>query len=230
MFLILLYDKMTIFTLYQNPNLNRFRGPQGFQGFQGVQGPQGMEGIQGPIGLQGIIGFQGTQGLQGPQGIELIRASAKFMYNSPNSFVINAGQTLALPFNQTVYNRGSQEIISLTNIFRVPIDGVYFISVYVALTNATDVNGYVLSLVKQAAVPSNSSPATSITGNTGTANQATQLVLLNAVTTTTFYRNEILQIRVINNSASSITYGAQPTNELYGYSSISIEFLAQFGP
>lgn len=243
---------MSIFIVNQSPIFIPVRGqqgPQGSQGAEGIQGQQGQQGPQGPEGPQGTTGqqgptgqsgpqgtegpqsaqgaqgFTGARGPQGPQGIELIRVSAKFTYNSPTPIVVSAGQTLTIPFNQISYNRGMEQVVGVGGTIVAPIAGIYFVSTYVALTNAVSTNGYLLSVVRQSTLGNRS-----ITGSTVIANQSTQLALLNASTTIDLLQNDSIQVRLTNNTTSSVTFGAQPINDFYGYSSVSIEFLAQFGP
>ncbi|TGA29328.1 collagen-like protein, partial [Clostridioides difficile] len=117
-------------------------GPTGNIGPTGVTGPTGATGSIGPTGATGATGVTGPTGATGNSS----QPVANFLVNAPSPQTLNNGD--AITGWQTIIGNSSSITVDANGTFTVQENGVYYISVSVALQpGSSSINQYSFAIL-----------------------------------------------------------------------------------
>ncbi|HDZ5432564.1 TPA: collagen-like protein, partial [Clostridioides difficile] len=120
-------------------------GPTGNTGATGSIGPMGATGPTGNTGATGSIGPTGATGATGPTG-NSSQPVANFLVNAPSPQTLNNGD--AITGWQTIIGNSSSITVDANGTFTVQENGVYYISVSVALQpGSSSINQYSFAIL-----------------------------------------------------------------------------------
>ncbi|MBZ4474238.1 DNRLRE domain-containing protein [Clostridioides difficile] len=123
-------------------------GATGSIGPTGVTGPTGNTGATGSIGPTGATGATGVTGPTGPTGAtgNSSQPVANFLVNAPSPQTLNNGD--AITGWQTIIGNSSSITVDANGTFTVQENGVYYISVSVALQpGSSSINQYSFAIL-----------------------------------------------------------------------------------
>ncbi|MEN8020278.1 collagen-like exosporium glycoprotein BclA1, partial [Clostridioides difficile] len=126
-------------------------GPTGATGATGVTGPTGPTGPTGATGSIGPTGATGATGVTGPTGPTGATGNssqpvANFLVNAPSPQTLNNGD--AITGWQTIIGNSSSITVDANGTFTVQENGVYYISVSVALQpGSSSINQYSFAIL-----------------------------------------------------------------------------------
>ncbi|MBZ1325127.1 collagen-like protein, partial [Clostridioides difficile] len=126
-------------------------GPTGEIGPTGATGPTGNTGATGSIGPTGVTGPTGATGSIGPTGPTGATGNssqpvANFLVNAPSPQTLNNGD--AITGWQTIIGNSSSITVDANGTFTVQENGVYYISVSVALQpGSSSINQYSFAIL-----------------------------------------------------------------------------------
>lgn len=123
-------------------------GATGSIGPTGVTGPTGNTGVTGSIGPTGATGATGVTGPTGPTGAtgNSSQPVANFLVNAPSPQTLNNGD--AITGWQTIIGNSSSITVDANGTFTVQENGVYYISVSVALQpGSSSINQYSFAIL-----------------------------------------------------------------------------------
>lgn len=123
-------------------------GATGSIGPTGVTGPTGATGSIGPTGATGATGATGVTGPTGPTGAtgNSSQPVANFLVNAPSPQTLNNGD--AITGWQTIIGNSSSITVDANGTFTVQENGVYYISVSVALQpGSSSINQYSFAIL-----------------------------------------------------------------------------------
>ena len=123
-------------------------GPTGNTGVTGSIGPTGVTGPTGATGVTGEIGPTGVTGPTGPTGAtgNSSQPVANFLVNAPSPQTLNNGD--AITGWQTIIGNSSSITVDANGTFTVQENGVYYISVSVALQpGSSSINQYSFAIL-----------------------------------------------------------------------------------
>ncbi|HCX6179682.1 TPA: collagen-like protein [Clostridioides difficile] len=123
-------------------------GATGSIGPTGVTGPTGATGSIGPTGPTGATGATGVTGPTGPTGAtgNSSQPVANFLVNAPSPQTLNNGD--AITGWQTIIGNSSSITVDANGTFTVQENGVYYISVSVALQpGSSSINQYSFAIL-----------------------------------------------------------------------------------
>ncbi|WP_131008701.1 DNRLRE domain-containing protein [Clostridioides difficile] len=123
-------------------------GPTGNTGATGSIGPTGVTGPTGSTGATGSIGATGVTGPTGPTGAtgNSSQPVANFLVNAPSPQTLNNGD--AITGWQTIIGNSSSITVDTNGTFTVQENGVYYISVSVALQpGSSSINQYSFAIL-----------------------------------------------------------------------------------
>ncbi|HBH3654926.1 TPA: collagen-like protein, partial [Clostridioides difficile] len=126
-------------------------GPTGVTGEIGPTGPTGNTGATGEIGPTGPTGNTGATGSIGPTGAtgptgNSSQPVANFLVNAPSPQTLNNGD--AITGWQTIIGNSSSITVDANGTFTVQENGVYYISVSVALQpGSSSINQYSFAIL-----------------------------------------------------------------------------------
>ncbi|MGS6879157.1 DNRLRE domain-containing protein [Clostridioides difficile] len=121
------------------------RGATGSTGPTGVTGPTGATGSIGPTGATGATGVTGPTGPTGATG-NSSQPVANFLVNAPSPQTLNNGD--AITGWQTIIGNSSSITVDANGTFTVQENGVYYISVSVALQpGSSSINQYSFAIL-----------------------------------------------------------------------------------
>ncbi|HGS9440146.1 TPA: DNRLRE domain-containing protein [Clostridioides difficile] len=123
-------------------------GATGSIGPTGVTGPTGNTGVTGSIGPTGATGATGVTGPTGPTGAtgNSSQPVANFLVNAPSPQTLNNGD--AITGWQTIIGNSSSITVDTNGTFTVQENGVYYISVSVALQpGSSSINQYSFAIL-----------------------------------------------------------------------------------
>ncbi|MFL8845999.1 hypothetical protein BER38_000536 [Clostridioides difficile] len=126
-------------------------GPTGVTGPTGATGSIGPTGVTGPTGATGSIGptgATGATGVTGPTGAtgNSSQPVANFLVNAPSPQTLNNGD--AITGWQTIIGNSSSITVDANGTFTVQENGVYYISVSVALQpGSSSINQYSFAIL-----------------------------------------------------------------------------------
>ncbi|MCI4710247.1 DNRLRE domain-containing protein [Clostridioides difficile] len=126
-------------------------GPTGATGPTGVTGSIGPTGATGPTGEIGPTGATGATGVTGPTGPTGATGNssqpvANFLVNAPSPQTLNNGD--AITGWQTIIGNSSSITVDTNGTFTVQENGVYYISVSVALQpGSSSINQYSFAIL-----------------------------------------------------------------------------------
>ena len=123
-------------------------GATGSIGPTGVTGPTGNTGVTGEIGPTGATGATGVTGPTGPTGAtgNSSQPVANFLVNAPSPQTLNNGD--AITGWQTIIGNSSSITVDANGTFTVQENGVYYISVSVALQpGSSSINQYSFAIL-----------------------------------------------------------------------------------
>ncbi|EMJ6827487.1 collagen-like protein [Clostridioides difficile] len=126
-------------------------GPMGVTGPTGEIGPTGATGPTGSIGPTGVTGPTGATGSIGPTGPTGATGNssqpvANFLVNAPSPQTLNNGD--AITGWQTIIGNSSSITVDANGTFTVQENGVYYISVSVALQpGSSSINQYSFAIL-----------------------------------------------------------------------------------
>ncbi|MCQ4382776.1 DNRLRE domain-containing protein [Clostridioides difficile] len=123
-------------------------GVTGSIGPTGVTGPTGATGVTGEIGPTGATGSTGVTGPTGPTGAtgNSSQPVANFLVNAPSPQTLNNGD--AITGWQTIIGNSSSITVDANGTFTVQENGVYYISVSVALQpGSSSINQYSFAIL-----------------------------------------------------------------------------------
>ncbi|HBF3090583.1 TPA: collagen-like protein [Clostridioides difficile] len=126
-------------------------GPTGVTGPTGATGSIGPTGVTGPTGATGSIGPTGATGVTGPTGPTGATGNssqpvANFLVNAPSPQTLNNGD--AITGWQTIIGNSSSITVDANGTFTVQENGVYYISVSVALQpGSSSINQYSFAIL-----------------------------------------------------------------------------------
>ncbi|UDN55037.1 DNRLRE domain-containing protein [Clostridioides sp. ES-S-0054-01] len=123
-------------------------GPTGNTGATGVTGPTGntgATGVTGPTGNTGATGVTGPTGNTGATG-NSSQPIANFLLNAPSAQILGNGE--AIKNWQEVLGNSSSITVDANGVFKVQENGVYYISVSIALQpGSSSINKYSFSFL-----------------------------------------------------------------------------------
>ncbi len=120
-------------------------GNTGVTGEIGPTGPTGNTGVTGSIGPTGATGPKGATGPTGPTG-NSSQPVANFLVNAPSPQTLNNGD--AITGWQTIIGNSSSITVDANGTFTVQENGVYYISVSVALQpGSSSINQYSFAIL-----------------------------------------------------------------------------------
>ncbi|MDI0266319.1 collagen-like protein, partial [Clostridioides difficile] len=120
-------------------------GPIGNTGVTGPTGPTGNTGVTGEIGPTGATGATGPTGNTGATG-NFSQPIANFLVNAPSAQILNNGE--AIKNWQAVLGNSSSITVDANGTFKVEENGVYYISVSLALQpGSSSINQYSFSFL-----------------------------------------------------------------------------------
>ena len=120
-------------------------GATGSIGPTGVTGPTGATGSRGPTGATGATGVTGPTGPTGATG-NSSQPVANFLVNAPSPQTLNNGD--AITGWQTIIGNSSSITVDANGTFTVQENGVYYISVSVALQpGSSSINQYSFAIL-----------------------------------------------------------------------------------
>ncbi|MEL0839195.1 collagen-like exosporium glycoprotein BclA1, partial [Clostridioides difficile] len=120
-------------------------GATGSIGPTGVTGPTGATGSIGPTGATGATGVTGPTGPTGATG-NSSQPVANFLVNAPSPQTLNNGD--AITGWQTIIGNSSSITVDANGTFTVQENGVYYISVSVALQpGSSSINQYSFAIL-----------------------------------------------------------------------------------
>ena len=120
-------------------------GATGSIGPTGVTGPTGAKGSIGPTGATGATGVTGPTGPTGATG-NSSQPVANFLVNAPSPQTLNNGD--AITGWQTIIGNSSSITVDANGTFTVQENGVYYISVSVALQpGSSSINQYSFAIL-----------------------------------------------------------------------------------
>ncbi|EOY7424328.1 DNRLRE domain-containing protein [Clostridioides difficile] len=120
-------------------------GPTGATGATGVTGSIGATGATGPTGATGVTGEIGPTGPTGATG-NSSQPVANFLVNAPSPQTLNNGD--AITGWQTIIGNSSSITVDANGTFTVQENGVYYISVSVALQpGSSSINQYSFAIL-----------------------------------------------------------------------------------
>ncbi|MBY1988677.1 collagen-like exosporium glycoprotein BclA1, partial [Clostridioides difficile] len=120
-------------------------GATGSIGPTGVTGPTGATGSIGPTGATGATGVTGPTGPTGATG-NSSQPVANFLVNAPSPQTLNNGD--AITGWQTIIGNSSSITVDTNGTFTVQENGVYYISVSVALQpGSSSINQYSFAIL-----------------------------------------------------------------------------------
>ncbi|MFB5811282.1 DNRLRE domain-containing protein [Clostridioides difficile] len=120
-------------------------GPTGSTGATGSIGPTGATGATGSIGPTGATGATGVTGPTGATG-NSSQPVANFLVNAPSPQTLNNGD--AITGWQTIIGNSSSITVDANGTFTVQENGVYYISVSVALQpGSSSINQYSFAIL-----------------------------------------------------------------------------------
>ncbi|MCP3333547.1 DNRLRE domain-containing protein [Clostridioides difficile] len=120
-------------------------GATGSIGPTGVTGPTGNTGVTGSIGPTGATGATGVTGPTGATG-NSSQPVANFLVNAPSPQTLNNGD--AITGWQTIIGNSSSITVDANGTFTVQENGVYYISVSVALQpGSSSINQYSFAIL-----------------------------------------------------------------------------------
>ncbi|HFH0155555.1 TPA: DNRLRE domain-containing protein [Clostridioides difficile] len=123
----------------------RITGPMGPRGATGSTGPTGVTGPTGSTGATGSIGPTGPTGNTGATG-NSSQPVANFLVNAPSPQTLNNGD--AITGWQTIIGNSSSITVDANGTFTVQENGVYYISVSVALQpGSSSINQYSFAIL-----------------------------------------------------------------------------------
>ncbi|AXU26318.1 exosporium glycoprotein [Clostridioides difficile] len=123
----------------------RITGPMGLRGATGSTGPTGATGPTGNTGATGATGSIGPTGVTGPTG-NSSQPVANFLVNAPSPQTLNNGD--AITGWQTIIGNSSSITVDANGTFTVQENGVYYISVSVALQpGSSSINQYSFAIL-----------------------------------------------------------------------------------
>ncbi|MDB6280858.1 collagen-like protein, partial [Clostridioides difficile] len=123
-------------------------GVTGEIGPTGATGPTGNTGATGSIGPTGVTGPTGATGVTGPTGPtgNSSQPVANFLVNAPSPQTLNNGD--AITGWQTIIGNSSSITVDANGTFTVQENGVYYISVSVALQpGSSSINQYSFAIL-----------------------------------------------------------------------------------
>ncbi|MBZ0838345.1 collagen-like protein, partial [Clostridioides difficile] len=126
-------------------------GVTGEIGLTGATGPTGNTGATGSIGPTGVTGPTGATGVTGPTGPTGATGNssqpvANFLVNAPSPQTLNNGD--AITGWQTIIGNSSSITVDANGTFTVQENGVYYISVSVALQpGSSSINQYSFAIL-----------------------------------------------------------------------------------
>ncbi|HBE9730422.1 TPA: collagen-like protein [Clostridioides difficile] len=123
-------------------------GATGVTGPTGPTGPTGATGSIGPTGATGATGVTGPTGPTGPTGAtgNSSQPVANFLVNAPSPQTLNNGD--AITGWQTIIGNSSSITVDANGTFTVQENGVYYISVSVALQpGSSSINQYSFAIL-----------------------------------------------------------------------------------
>ncbi|MCI4748457.1 DNRLRE domain-containing protein [Clostridioides difficile] len=123
-------------------------GSTGATGSIGPTGPTGNTGATGSIGPTGVTGPTGATGVTGPTGPtgNSSQPVANFLVNAPSPQTLNNGD--AITGWQTIIGNSSSITVDANGTFTVQENGVYYISVSVALQpGSSSINQYSFAIL-----------------------------------------------------------------------------------
>ncbi|HBI8353444.1 TPA: collagen-like protein, partial [Clostridioides difficile] len=129
-------------------------GVTGEIGPTGATGPTGNTGVTGEIGPTGVTGPTGATGSIGPTGVtgptgatgNSSQPVANFLVNAPSPQTLNNGD--AITGWQTIIGNSSSITVDANGTFTVQENGVYYISVSVALQpGSSSINQYSFAIL-----------------------------------------------------------------------------------
>ena len=123
-------------------------GVTGEIGPTGATGPTGNTGVTGEIGPTGATGATGVTGPTGPTGAtgNSSQPVANFLVNAPSPQTLNNGD--AITGWQTIIGNSSSITVDTNGTFTVQENGVYYISVSVALQpGSSSINQYSFAIL-----------------------------------------------------------------------------------
>ncbi|MBH7593502.1 DNRLRE domain-containing protein [Clostridioides difficile] len=126
-------------------------GVTGEIGLTGATGPTGNTGATGSIGPTGVTGPTGATGVTGPTGPtgptgNSSQPVANFLVNAPSPQTLNNGD--AITGWQTIIGNSSSITVDANGTFTVQENGVYYISVSVALQpGSSSINQYSFAIL-----------------------------------------------------------------------------------
>ncbi len=123
-------------------------GPTGNTGEIGPTGATGPTGVTGSIGPTGATGATGVTGPTGPTGAtgNSSQPVANFLVNAPSPQTLNNGD--AITGWQTIIGNSSSITVDTNGTFTVQENGVYYISVSVALQpGSSSINQYSFAIL-----------------------------------------------------------------------------------
>ncbi|MEN7976903.1 DNRLRE domain-containing protein [Clostridioides difficile] len=123
-------------------------GPTGPTGNTGATGSIGPTGVTGPTGATGATGVTGPTGPTGPTGAtgNSSQPVANFLVNAPSPQTLNNGD--AITGWQTIIGNSSSITVDANGTFTVQENGVYYISVSVALQpGSSSINQYSFAIL-----------------------------------------------------------------------------------
>ncbi|MBZ4484959.1 DNRLRE domain-containing protein [Clostridioides difficile] len=120
-------------------------GPTGPTGNTGATGSIGPTGVTGPTGATGATGVTGPTGPTGATG-NSSQPVANFLVNAPSPQTLNNGD--AITGWQTIIGNSSSITVDANGTFTVQENGVYYISVSVALQpGSSSINQYSFAIL-----------------------------------------------------------------------------------